>query len=254
MRNWKQMMKAFVGIAAVSGLCACEEADPAPKMKPQPVVEKVAPAPTVTPPIASPPVVAQATEEPATPAEPEIADGDKKVDVLLRESRQAVESGELDRAEKLLHLAQLKAPHRASVWNTLGRVQLKKGERKAAITSFEKAVEENPRSSFAHNNLGLALIYEGRYDDAVDALEEATELEPVEPYMWNNLGMAYEHLDRLEEARDAYSKAVELSNGRAGTNLARLKGVKSVRTARAEVEKSDVDLPAMSEGVDGGTH
>ena len=122
-------------------------------------------------------------------------------------------------------------------------MQLTRGMRKDAITSFEKAVELNPKSSFAQNNLGLAYIYDGRYDDAVDALEEATELEPVESYMFNNLGMAYEHLDRLDDARDAYHKSAELKNERARENLARLEGVKSVfRTAKADPGKTTDDV------------
>src|SRR5439155_18054900 len=110
------------------------------------------------------------------------------------------------------------------------------------------------------NNLGLALVYEGRFDEAVDALESATEGDQVEGYMWNNLGMAYEHLDRLEEARDAYGKAAELKAPLASKNLARLQGVKSVRTAKADVKRdvavegskleSPIDLGTL--GVDGG--
>ncbi|HEX8951460.1 MAG TPA: tetratricopeptide repeat protein, partial [Polyangia bacterium] len=158
-----------------------------------------------------------------------------------------------------------KAPGKSAAFNTLGRVQLKRGERKDAIASFEKAVELNPSSSFAQNNLGLALIYDGKYEEAVDALEEATQLEPVEPYMWNNLGMAYEHLDRLDDARDAYKQAVaaasdETSGAVAKENLGRLAGVKTVKpmkTAKIDSVKSDVtpvdEVSVDAAHPDGGT-
>ena len=150
----------------------------------------------------------------------------------LAAARKALEAGDHEKALKYAKVAILRLPKRSGAWNTLGRIQLRMGKRKDAITSFEQAVELNPSNSYARNNLGLALIYDKRYDEAIDALEEAVTLEPVEGYMWNNLGMAYEHLDRLDDAREAYGKAIELQNERAGTSLARLKGVESVVTHR----------------------
>ena len=240
MRNHPFMIRAFLGAAAISTLvAACEDEQPAKKIatvttapaKPEVRVETPAPTPATKP----------ETTEPAPVAVNEDID-DENVDELLSGARDAISTGELNRALKLARLATKKAPHRSAAFNTLGRIQLRRGEKKDAIASFEKAVELNPSSSYAENNLGLALIYDGKYEEAVDALEDATELEPVEPYMWNNLGMAYEHLDRLEEARDAYKQAVAAAADDSGGavakgNLVRLAGVKSVKpmqTAKAE--------------------
>ncbi len=252
MRNLKMMLKAFVGTAAVVGMIGCEEVDP-PKPSPKPVVSQ----PIVTPP---PAPVAQPTPKvetpPAVKVEPpkvvdEVADeGGMKPSELIEGAREALSSGDSERALRMATLATKKAPNRSAAWNTLGRAQLTRGQRKDAIASFEKAVELNPSSSYAQNNLGLALIYDGQYEDAIDALEEATGLEPVEGYMWNNLGMAYEHQDRLEEAREAYQKAADLKNGRATENLARLQGVKTIRTAK--VETRGETLPMIPELPDGG--
>ncbi|HEY2747412.1 MAG TPA: tetratricopeptide repeat protein [Polyangia bacterium] len=264
MRNYKFMIRAFLGAAAISTLvAACEDEQP-----PKKIASVTTPAPTT-------PEVRVETPEPApTKVEPQKSEpvavdedkiDDENVDELLTDARDAMSTGELSHALKLARLATKKAPHRSAAFNTLGRVQLKRGEKKDAIASFEKAVELNPSSSYAENNLGLALIYDGKYDEAVDALEDATELEPVEPYMWNNLGMAYEHLDRLEEARDAYKQAVAAATGEEGGavakgNLTRLAGVKSVKpmqTAKIDTVKSDVTPTATPETeaahVDGGT-
>lgn len=249
MRNLKMMLKAFVGVAAVAGMIGCEEIDqPKPQPKPvvsmpvtQPKVEPVKPVEPVTQPVAK--------VEPPPSVVDQVADEDgMKPSELIEGARQALSSGESDRALRMATLATKKAPKRSAAWNTLGRVQLQRGVRKDAITSFEKAVELNPSSSYAQNNLGLALIYDGKYEDAIDALEEATQLEPVEGYMWNNLGMAYEHQDRLAEARDAYQKAAELKNDRAGENLARLEGVKSIRTAKAETRGEPMPEPTPDGG------
>jgi cytochrome c-type biogenesis protein CcmH/NrfG len=265
MRNFKFVVRAFLGAAALSTLvAACEESDPPKKItavttpaqpsKPEVRVETPVPTPAIK--IATP-------SQPETKVDESI--DDDSVNDLISKSRDALNAGELNRALRLARLATKKAPNRSGAFNTLGRVQLKRGERKDAIASFEKAVELNPSSSFAENNLGLALIYDGKYDEAVDALEEATQLEPVEPYMWNNLGMAYEHLDRLEEARDAYKQAVAAAADESGgaiakDNLVRLAGVKSVKpmkTAKIDSVKSDVTPTVPSDGdeihVDGGT-
>ncbi len=251
MRNLKQMLKAFIGVAAVSGMIGCEEVDP-PKPQTRPVV--VAPKIEVPPPIqVEPPKMVEAPKAPEAVDEvAEVDEAEMKPNELIQAARDAMSSGELDRALKLSTLSTKKAPKRSAAWNTLGRVELARGERKQAIESFEKAVELNPSSSFAQNNLGLALIYDGKYEDAVDALEEATQLEPVEGYMWNNLGMAYEHLDRLSEARDAYQKAAELKSSRASESLARLEGVKTIRTAKAETRGTPIPDPTIPATVDDG--
>jgi Flp pilus assembly protein TadD len=227
MRKLKYVIAAF----ATAGLIGCEDSQPPPPktMPTQSVSVKVEPSKPVvveTPKPVEKPIVEEKIETPVEEA---------STKEILDKARKAIESKQLDRALTLAQLACVKSPNRSAAWNTLGRVQMQKGDRKSAIESFEKAVELNPKSSFAQNNLGLALIYDKRYDEAVDALEEAVELEPVESYMWNNLGMAYEHLDRLDEARDAYGKAANMDHMGASENLARLEGVKSVfRTAKAD--------------------
>ena len=241
MRHYQIVIRAFLGAAALT-LAACEEQTPPPThttvsapAAPKPEVRAAAPAP------APPTPVAAAKVEPPKPAvASDELDADAKVDDLLAGARKALDANDVARGEQLARLATKKAPNRSSAWNTLGRAQLKRGARKDAIASFAKAVELNPSSSYAQNNLGLALIYDGQYEQAVDALEEATQLEPVEGYMWNNLGMAYEHLDRLDEARDAYKQAIELKAARAKDNFARLDGVKSIQTAKADIPAVDM--------------
>ncbi|MSP60819.1 MAG: tetratricopeptide repeat protein [Myxococcales bacterium] len=265
MRDFHTILRAFLGAAAFTTLIGCEEVDPS-EMAGKPMVSVVTPpapvlAPTVAPPVTVPPKAVSSPVAAVPTVQPD--PGSQKPERLIAQARDAITTGELDRALKLARVAVKKAPRRSAAWNTLGRAQLKSGQRKEAIASFEKAVELNPSSSFAYNNLGLALIYQGRFDGAVQALEEATQLEPVEGYMWNNLGMAYEHLDRLEEARAAYQQAAAAEAMSAGKNLARLAGVKTVkpiRTAKADTVRSDgqtapvvsesaseVDLPMLDE-------
>jgi tetratricopeptide (TPR) repeat protein len=257
MRNLTTILKVLAASAAITSFVACEEVDP--PRRTEPAVAPVVPPSSPPSSAVTPPTLPVAPPAPVVMV-PAIEDeGAMKAAELISGARAALASSELDRALKLARLATRRAPNRSTAWNTLGRVQLRRGERKDAIESFEKAVELNPSSSYAQNNLGLALIYDGRYEDAVDALEEATSLEPVEGYMWNNLGMAYEHLDRLDDARQAYSQAMELKGMLGAGNLERLKGVKTiVRTAKADLPRpaagQDVDLPAtgVETTLDGG--
>jgi Flp pilus assembly protein TadD len=271
MWNLNRILRAFAGAAAITALVGCEETEPPPRVAqpirieaPKPPEAKVE-LPKKEEPKPEPQKVAEPKPEAKTePTEPAVADESQTPAQILAGARDALSTGEMDRALKLAKMAVQKMPTRSAVYNTLGRVQLARGERKAAITSFEKAVELNPESSYAQNNLGLALIYDGKFAEAVDALEEATELSPVEPYMFNNLGMAYEHLDRLAEARDAYRQAAALKHPRAGENLARLEGVKSVRTAKLDTVKSDavpasgapteVEIPTVMPDAGGADH
>jgi tetratricopeptide (TPR) repeat protein len=238
----KSILKTFLGVAAAAALAGCEESEP-PKTDPRtvtaPVVQKVETPPPVARIETPPPEKVEATK--VEPVEA-VTDDEGKLgpDDMIKAARIAIDGNQVTRGYELARMCTLKAPKRASSWNLLGRAQLKRGERKSAIESFEKAVELNPKSSWAQNNLGLALIYDGRFEDAVDVLEEATQLEPVESYMWNNLGMAYEHLDRLDDARDAYSKAIELKSGHGKNNFARIEKVKTIKTAKAETRGVEV--------------
>ncbi len=247
MRKLIHVLAAFSSAATFAAFVAgCEEETPPPRaisVNARPVAT-----PTVTepdlgvPPEVKPTAPVAKVEPKPTPKVDDDFDEATSTDVIIEDARKALEANELNRALKLAKIAVQRSPGRSSAWNTLGRAQLRVGQRKSAVTSFEKAADLNPSSSWALNNLGLALIYEGRYEDAVDALEEATNMESVEPYMWNNLGMAYEHLDRLDEARDAYKQAKAMDHSGATENLARLQGVKSVfKTAKVDTKKKTPD-------------
>ncbi len=252
MNNLDHMLRGVLAGVALSSLLACEEVVPQRPRQTTVATSRV---------VEAPPVVAVAPSPDLLPSPP-VAVVEPKVDPdsrstwsdVVAAAREALNAGQLDRGRKFATMAAKKEPNRSASWNLLGRAQLKKGERAAAITSFEKAVELNPDSSYAHNNLGLALIYAERFDEAVEELEDATDCMPVEGYMWNNLGMAYEHLDRLAEAREAYRKADDMEAPRARENLARLEGVKSIRTtARLDSENvnDDEGTPSPVDGAGG---
>src|SRR4051812_37648577 len=155
MRNYPHIVRVFLGATALTTLvAACEEETPPPKNvtvsapattpappKPEGRVEAAKPEPPKSDKVAAnSDKVAAKSDESAD----QIDEDDGKADELVGKARDAINAGELNRALKLARLATKKSPSRSAAWNTLGRVQLKRGERKDAITSFEKAVELNP--------------------------------------------------------------------------------------------------------------
>jgi tetratricopeptide (TPR) repeat protein len=84
----------------------------------------------------------------------------------------AVDGEELDEALTLAMRAARLQPV-ANILDTLGWVQLKRGDAAAAVKSFESALEIDPSASSVRYRYGLALEELGRSDEAVGALREA---------------------------------------------------------------------------------
>ena len=238
MRPLHLVLRNLVGAAALLTFAGCNE----PPLRPDVAVSTVSVHPdlglTAT---AVAPAPVTETAPPVAIAE----DVEPSPNELVKDARSALATGELKRALKLAKLAVLEAPGKSAAWNTLGRAQLRLGQRSAAVDSFAQAVDCNPSSAWAQNNYGLALLYEGNYDEAVSALEEATELAPDIGLMWNNLGMAYEHVDRVEEARYAYKHAIGLDHKSAAQNFVRIEGIRSLRRT-AQADPVD-DLPLVDD-------
>jgi tetratricopeptide (TPR) repeat protein len=84
----------------------------------------------------------------------------------------AVEGEDLDDALALAERAARLQPV-ANIFDTLGWVQLKRGDAAAAVQSFESALEIDPSASSIRYRYGLALEELGRSDEAMGALREA---------------------------------------------------------------------------------
>ena len=253
MRNFPLTVRAFLGAAALSTLvAACEDAEPPKKIAVVSTPAPAAPKPEarVEPP--TPPPAVEVATKAATPTRDagnsDTAKSDGSVDQLLADARAAIDKGELDRALGLARRATKKAPTRSAAFNTLGRVQLKRGERKRRDRQLRKGGRAQPVVELRREQPRADPPVRRQVRGGRRRARGGDAAEPVAPYMWNNLGMAYEHLDRLDEARDAYKQAVAAAADDAGGavakgNLTRLAGVQSVkpmRTARIDSVGSDV--------------
>lgn len=84
------------------------------------------------------------------------------------------------------------------------------GDYNSAITSYQKALEINPRLVEAYNYIGLAYGYLGQNQEAISCFQKAIQINPnfVTPY--NNIGYAYDSLGQYDQAIAYYQKALQL--------------------------------------------
>jgi len=92
----------------------------------------------------------------------------------------------------------------------LGRIRIIRAEHKAAIASFDRAIELNPSFAIAHFGKAHCLWHCGHPDKAINSHDEAIRLSPHDPLMWTFLAskaIALFMLQRYEEALDCSHRA-----------------------------------------------
>ena len=120
-----------------------------------------------------------------------------------------------------------------------GDAAWRRGDPKAAVAAYRRALAGNPEDVDARIHLGVALKAIGRFDEAVDAYERVLAVRPDHPVALNNLGNALGALGRYGPAVDAFRRAlarkpddvvvmrnlanVQLQSGRSAAALAWLK-------------------------------
>ncbi len=92
-----------------------------------------------------------------------------------------ISGGDLQEAKTLAAKAVAVEPNSASFYDTLARVQVKSGERDAAITSFKKAIELEPGNLEALVGLAGALQDAGQHQPAAELLTRIDELLKSKP-------------------------------------------------------------------------
>ena len=101
-------------------------------------------------------------------------------------------------------------PKYAMAHNNLGSALGAKGQLDAAMASFDKAIELDSKYAMAHNNLGNALHRKGQLDAAIVSYRKAIELDPKFAGAHSNLGNALKDKGQLDAAIASYRKAIEL--------------------------------------------
>jgi Flp pilus assembly protein TadD len=97
--------------------------------------------------------------------------------------------------------------------NNLGILLAERGDARAAIESFERAIRIKPDHAGAHANLGYLLAREGRIGPAIDHLSRAVALSPDDFRARVHLGDALRESNRAKEAEEEYRHALRLRPG-----------------------------------------
>lgn len=81
-----------------------------------------------------------------------------------------------------------------------------------AVETFNKVLEQDPKSALAYNGLGWVHDDLGEYEEALADYEHAMTLEPRNPSFLANHAITLDNMDRMEEALVDIDKAIELDN------------------------------------------
>lgn len=98
----------------------------------------------------------------------------------------------------------------ATVYNTLGLVELKKKNISPAIKQFKKAVEMNPNLAEARLNLAVLSLNNRDYNTAEENFRKVLELQPKNYEAAIGLGVALRGNKKIDEAEAQYNSAEKL--------------------------------------------
>lgn len=100
---------------------------------------------------------------------------------LRERALQAAALGSLDQAEQLLERALALDRNDALIWNDLGVVLVRRGERRRGIEAFQKSLALNGRHAGTHRNLAVALDQDGQVRMAATHYRAVLALAPQHP-------------------------------------------------------------------------
>ncbi|MCR4288211.1 MAG: tetratricopeptide repeat protein [Deltaproteobacteria bacterium] len=93
----------------------------------------------------------------------------------------------------------------------MGRAYFSKGDYKAALEAFKKAIEANANYPDAHYNLGQAYDKLNNWKGAVEAYERAVRITPDYIEAHYGLGLAYIKEKNMAAARKSFEKVIGLA-------------------------------------------
>lgn len=152
--------------------------------------------------------------------------------------QQALQSGQLELASRLLQQEKQISPRDVHIRFLEGVVLAQTGQTDKAIESFSKLVESNPEIVEAHNNLGVLYASKGRLEEARKALEAGMQAHAGYAALHRNLGDVQSQL-----AKHTYAKALQVDS-KSRSAVPQLSLLGTLVTARPAVSSAAVAVPA----------
>ena len=93
--------------------------------------------------------------------------------------------------------------------NNLGVVLWHKGDLRASVNGFRRALQGKSAPMEARLNLALVLFKQKHLDLALEAYRQVIRLKADHPVGWNGVGLILVELQKFEEARNAFARAIQ---------------------------------------------
>jgi tetratricopeptide (TPR) repeat protein len=119
------------------------------------------------------------------------------------------QKGMYDEAEDALRQG-LDRSEKGELYNTLGLVQMAKGQLKDADFSIRKAISHDDKNAEYHKNLGDVNFEKGVLVIAIQEYQTALELDSTKMEVYSNLAQAYLRQARFNDAMDAFKTAIRV--------------------------------------------
>ena len=101
-------------------------------------------------------------------------------------------------------------PYCEVAWHQLGKVYLKCGKSKEALSAFEFAIISDDRFTGAYIEKGKLLESLGKLNEAILNYELALKTTESNAYIHNSIGRCHENLGNFDAAETFYFESVEL--------------------------------------------
>jgi Tfp pilus assembly protein PilF len=128
---------------------------------------------------------------------------------VIDDAIQAMQSGNVAKAERLLVQAHKIAPRNATVFGLRGMLAFQQGHAEEALPLLRQAVEINPKDSRLQNFLGQVLFASEEKLGAERAFARAVSLDFGFVEAWVNLGLVQLEMHKPDEAMHSFENAIK---------------------------------------------
>ncbi len=127
--------------------------------------------------------------------------------------------GRFVEAEAAVRLAIRRSPAVGELYNMLGLILQRQGDKEGALEAYLRSVSLMPNSALARNNLGTVYHTMDRSEEAETQFRHVLATEPNFDMAWYNLGNVLKDTLRLDEAIACYERAIALRPDYADAHL-----------------------------------
>ena len=131
----------------------------------------------------------------------------------LERAQSLMQKGEHAAAAAILEELVASQPRQAVGWYKLGNAQKALNRAEAALTSYQRAIDFDPRYGAALCNRGAVLMAVGRPTEALDSFERAAQADPADPIARYNIAQAQIALDDRSGALASLGRTIALNPG-----------------------------------------